>query len=112
MTRPPNDVCRRTKSKILFCTGHTVLCEGVGGPAGLAAAIRFKQLCNEQGLEHRVTVLEKAPLIGAHTLSGAVLEPRALFELFPDWEERGAPLHTQPRPATRAASSSTAPPWL
>jgi len=65
-----------------------------GGPAGLAAAIRFKQLCNEQGLEHRVTVLEKAPLIGAHTLSGAVLEPRALFELFPDWEERGAPLHT------------------
>ena len=44
-----------------------------GGPAGLAAAIRFKQLCNEQGMEHRVTVLEKAPLIGGHTLSGAVL---------------------------------------
>jgi len=65
-----------------------------GGPAGLAAAIRFRQLCNEQGVEHRVTVLEKAPLIGAHTLSGAVLEPRALEELFPDWEERGAPLHT------------------
>jgi len=65
-----------------------------GGPAGLAAAIRFKQLCNEHGLDHRVTLLEKAPLLGAHTLSGAVLEPRALFELFPDWEERGAPLHT------------------
>ena len=65
-----------------------------GGPAGLAAAIRFRQLCNEHGLEHRVTVLEKAPLIGAHTLSGAVLEPRALEELFPDWKERGAPLHT------------------
>ena len=65
-----------------------------GGPAGLAAAIRFKQLCNEEGLEYRVQVLEKAPLIGAHTLSGAVLEPRALEELFPDWKERGAPLHT------------------
>ena len=49
-----------------------------GGPAGLAAAIRFKQLCNEQDLDYRVTLLEKAPLMGAHTLSGAVLEPRAL----------------------------------
>jgi len=65
-----------------------------GGPAGLAAAIRFKQLCNEQGLEYRVTLLEKAPLMGAHTLSGAVLEPRALDELFPDWKEMGAPLDT------------------
>ena len=65
-----------------------------GGPAGLSAAIRFKQMCNEQGVDYRVTVLEKAPLLGAHTLSGAVLEPRALNELFPDWEERGAPLNT------------------
>lgn len=59
-----------------------------------AAAIRFKQLCNEKDLDYRVTLLEKAPLLGGHTLSGAVLEPRALEELFPDWEERGAPLHT------------------
>ena len=65
-----------------------------GGPAGLSAAIRFKQLCNEQGLDYRVTVLEKASGLGEHTLSGAVLEPRALEELFPDWKERGAPLHT------------------
>jgi electron-transferring-flavoprotein dehydrogenase len=65
-----------------------------GGPAGLAAAIRFKQLCAEKDLDYRVTLLEKAPLLGAHTLSGAVLEPRALDELFPDWKERGAPLNT------------------
>jgi electron-transferring-flavoprotein dehydrogenase len=65
-----------------------------GGPAGLAAAIRFKQLCAENDLDYRVTLIEKAPLLGAHTLSGAVLEPRALNELFPDWEERGAPLNT------------------
>lgn len=72
-----------------------------GGPAGLAAAIRFKQLCNEKGLDYRVTLLEKASLLGAHTLSGAVLEPRALEELFPDWRERGAPLNT-PVAADRA----------
>ena len=49
-----------------------------GGPAGLSAAIRFKQMCNEQGLEYRVTLLEKASGLGEHTLSGAVLEPRAV----------------------------------
>ena len=65
-----------------------------GGPAGLAAAIRFKQLCAERGIERRVTLLEKASQLGAHTLSGAVLEPRALIELIPDWKERGAPLDT------------------
>jgi electron-transferring-flavoprotein dehydrogenase len=65
-----------------------------GGPAGLSAAIRLKQLACEAGEEVRVCVVEKAPEIGAHTLSGAVLEPRALKELFPDWKERGAPLHT------------------
>ena len=53
-----------------------------GGPAGLAAAIKFKQLCNEQGVDYRVTLLEKAAGAGEHTLSGAVLEPRALEELF------------------------------
>ena len=65
-----------------------------GGPSGLCAAIRLKQLCNEAGVDYRVTVIEKASMVGAHTLSGAVLEPRALEELFPDWKERGAPLHT------------------
>lgn len=65
-----------------------------GGPAGLSAAIRLKQLSAEHGTEVKVTVIEKAAQIGAHTLSGAVLEPRALDELFPDWKERGAPLDT------------------
>lgn len=65
-----------------------------GGPASLSAAIRLKQLANEQGKELRVCLVEKAPQIGAHTLSGACLEPGALFQLFPDWKERGAPLNT------------------
>uniref|UniRef100_A0A667ZT05 Electron transfer flavoprotein-ubiquinone oxidoreductase n=1 Tax=Myripristis murdjan TaxID=586833 RepID=A0A667ZT05_9TELE len=65
-----------------------------GGPAGLSAAIRLKQLANEQEKELRVCLVEKASQIGAHTLSGACLEPSALIELFPDWKERGAPLHT------------------
>src|SRR2546425_3178843 len=61
-----------------------------GGPAGLAAAIRLKQL--SAGLS--VCVLEKGSEIGAHILSGAVMDPRALAELFPDWKEQGAPLNT------------------
>ncbi|XP_021252388.1 electron transfer flavoprotein-ubiquinone oxidoreductase, mitochondrial isoform X3 [Numida meleagris] len=65
-----------------------------GGPAGLSAAIRLKQLAAEHGKEIRVCLVEKASQIGAHTLSGACLEPRSLEELFPDWKERGAPLHT------------------
>ncbi|XP_049898431.1 electron transfer flavoprotein-ubiquinone oxidoreductase, mitochondrial [Epinephelus moara] len=65
-----------------------------GGPAGLSAAIRLKQLANEHGKELRVCLVEKASQIGAHTLSGACLEPSALTELFPDWKERGAPLNT------------------
>ncbi|KAM6924185.1 electron transfer flavoprotein-ubiquinone oxidoreductase, mitochondrial [Xenentodon cancila] len=65
-----------------------------GGPAGLSAAIRLKQLANEHQKELRVCLVEKAPQIGAHTLSGACLEPSALAELFPDWKERGAPLNT------------------
>lgn len=60
-----------------------------GGPAGLSAAIRLKQLANEQEKELRVCLVEKASQIGAHTLSGACLEPTALNELFPDWKERG-----------------------
>lgn len=64
-----------------------------GGPAGLSAAIRLKQLANEAGQECRVMLVEKAGEIGAHILSGAVLEPRALNELIPDWKEKGAPLN-------------------
>uniref|UniRef100_A0A8C9XDH5 Electron transfer flavoprotein-ubiquinone oxidoreductase n=1 Tax=Sander lucioperca TaxID=283035 RepID=A0A8C9XDH5_SANLU len=65
-----------------------------GGPAGLSAAIRLKQLANEHEKELRVCLVEKASQIGAHTLSGACLEPTALSELFPDWKERGAPMNT------------------
>ena len=65
-----------------------------GGPSGLTAAIRLKQLAAAAGQEINVCVLEKGAEIGSHILSGAVLEPRALNELFPDWQERGAPLHT------------------
>ena len=65
-----------------------------GGPSGLAAAIRLKQLANEKDQELRVMVIEKAGQVGDHTLSGAVIEPRALDELIPDWKERGAPLNT------------------
>jgi electron-transferring-flavoprotein dehydrogenase len=64
------------------------------GPAGLAAAIRLRQLSVERDREISVCVLEKASELGAHTLSGAVLEPRALSELIPDWEAKGAPLDT------------------
>ena len=64
------------------------------GPAGLAAAIRLAQLAEEAGEEVSVCVLEKGSEVGAHILSGAVMEPRAINELIPDWEERGAPLLT------------------
>ena len=63
------------------------------GPAGLAAAIRLRQLSAESGHEVSVCVLEKGSEVGAHILSGAVLEPRALNELIPDWKEKGAPLN-------------------
>ncbi len=65
-----------------------------GGPAGLAARIRLKQLASEQGQEVSVCVLEKGGEIGAHILSGAVMDPIALNELFPNWKELGAPLNT------------------
>ncbi len=64
------------------------------GPAGLSAAIRLRQLSSEKGKELAVCVLEKGSEVGAHILSGAVFEPRALDELIPDWRERGAPLNT------------------
>ncbi|HEX3379762.1 MAG TPA: NAD(P)-binding protein, partial [Paraburkholderia sp.] len=63
-----------------------------GGPAGLSAAIRLKQRAQEQGVEIGVCVLEKGSEIGAHILSGAVMDPRGLSELIPDWKEKGAPL--------------------
>ena len=62
------------------------------GPAGLAFAIRLKQLAVESGRDVSVCVLEKGSEPGAHILSGAIVDPRALAELFPDWKERGAPL--------------------
>lgn len=66
-----------------------------GGPAGLSAAIKAKQLANVSGKEISVCVLEKGSEIGAHILSGAVIDPRALTELFPNWKELGAPLDTE-----------------
>jgi electron-transferring-flavoprotein dehydrogenase len=62
------------------------------GPAGLAAAIRLKQLAAEQSREVSVCVIEKGSEVGAHILSGAVMDPRALAELYPNWQELGAPL--------------------
>ncbi len=83
-----------------------------GGPAGLAAAIRLRQLSQDI----RVCVIDKGSEIGAHILSGVVIEPRALNELIPDWQDRGAPLHT---PATEdhflfltKKSSFRVPNWL
>ena len=64
------------------------------GPAGLAAAIRLKQLAEAAGSEITVAVLEKGSEVGAHILSGAVIDPKGLAELFPDWKARGAPLDT------------------
>ena len=64
------------------------------GPAGLAAAIRIKQLATEKDHDISVCVLEKGAEAGAHILSGAVMDPRALTELIPDWKEKGAPLNT------------------
>ena len=65
------------------------------GPAGLSAACRIMQLAKEKEQEITVCVVEKGSEVGAHTLSGAVLEPRSLEELFPNWKELGAPLNTR-----------------
>ncbi len=65
-----------------------------GGPAGLAAAIRLKQLAAQAGKDVSVCVLEKGSEIGAHIMSGAIMDPRAMTELFPDWQAKGAPLDT------------------
>ena len=66
------------------------------GPAGLSAAIRLKQLANEHGTELSVCVLEKGSEVGAHILSGAVVDPRAMDELIPDWRDTDCPLAATP----------------
>ncbi|NBC32728.1 MAG: NAD(P)-binding protein [Alphaproteobacteria bacterium] len=76
---------------------YDVLIVGAG-PAGLSAAIRIRQLSQETGHDVSVCVIEKGSEVGAHILSGAVLEPRALNELMPDWADKGAPLNA---PVTR-----------
>ena len=87
-----------------------------GGPAGLSTAIRLKQLASEKGAEVSVCVLEKGSEPGAHILSGAVMDPRAITELFPDWKTRGAPLN---QPVTgddvlflKEGSAARTPNWL
>ncbi len=67
-----------------------------GGPAGLSAAIRLKQLASEKGTDFSVCILEKGSEIGAHILSGAVVDPIALNELLPDWKEDGCPMAEVP----------------
>ncbi len=66
-----------------------------GGPSGLSTAIRLKQLANDKGQELSVCLVEKGSEVGAHILSGAVVEDRALLELFPNYKEMGAPLNTE-----------------
>ncbi len=65
------------------------------GPAGLAAAIRLRQMCIENGVDLSVVMIEKGSEVGAHILSGAVIDPIAFDELIPDWREKGAPMNTQ-----------------
>jgi len=65
-----------------------------GGPAGLATAIRLRQLCEEHDKDLSVCLIEKGSHVGAHIISGNVFEPRALDELIPDWKELEAPLNT------------------
>ena len=64
------------------------------GPAGLSASIKLKQLAQENNVDLSVCVLEKGSEVGAHILSGNVIDPIALNELIPNWREKGAPIHT------------------
>ena len=86
------------------------------GPSGLATAIHLKQLCAKQGKDFSVCVVEKGSEVGAHILSGAVIDPKGLAELFPDWKEKGAPLN-QPVTEDRfmflsQAGARTVPHWM
>ena len=89
-----------------------------GGPSGLSAAIRLRQIANETGRDISVCVVEKGSEVGAHILSGAIMEPRALNELIPDWKEKGAPLNTPAKEDTflvlnqNAAFSLPTPPQM
>ena len=65
------------------------------GPASLAGAIQLKRLFNESGCEASVAVLEKASEVGAHSLSGAIFDPRSLIELFPDYKDRNVPFEAE-----------------
>lgn len=65
-----------------------------GGPAGLSAAIQARKIAEKLGKELRVTLVEKASMIGGHILSGACIDPIALNELIPNWKELNAPLNT------------------
>lgn len=119
---PLNKKCLRWPSTRLFTTSHRSrndsqqpvfdpssvdrptddvdVCIVGAGPAGLSAAIRLKQLEKEKGKEIRVVVLEKGSEVGSHTLSGAVIEPRALNELLPDWQND--PSHPLKQPAVHS----------
>ena len=66
-----------------------------GGPAGLSAAIKIKQIATKENKEISVCLVEKGAEVGSHILSGAVIDPVALSELIPDWKEKGAPLNTE-----------------
>ena len=83
---PPNEAPREAMEFDVVIVG--------AGPAGLAAAIRLKQLANEAGGEMSVVVVEKGSEVGAHILSGAVIDPKGLNQLIPDWKEKGAPVET------------------
>ncbi|GAA6038148.1 hypothetical protein JCM8097_005759 [Rhodosporidiobolus ruineniae] len=105
-TQPFSTTPRRTQAEPLNQDLEIPALEGVervedevdvcivgAGPAGLSAAIQLMKLAQDKGEEIRVVVLEKGAEVGAHILSGAVIEPRALDELIPDWQEKGAPLN-------------------
>lgn len=81
------------EADVCIVGGTTCFSNYSAGPSGLSAAIKILQLAAEKGKELRVILLEKGGEVGAHILSGAVLEPRALNELIPNWRDKNAPLN-------------------